>query len=72
MTTEQQKKMLEAIGKRNESIELLGKSFGEGMKKLDEQADDLLEKMGAIKEDAKKLVKGLDDENENNNCRRNM
>lgn len=54
---EQQKKMLEAIGKRNESIELLGKSFGEGMKKLDEQADDLLEKIGIIKKMSNKLVR---------------
>ena len=56
-TEERQKKMLEAIGKRNESIELLGKSFGDGMKKLDTQADDLLEKTGTIKKKSNKLVR---------------
>lgn len=56
-TEEQQKKMLEAIGTYNESIESLGKSFGDGMKKLDEQADDMLEKMSAIKKESNKLMK---------------
>ena len=53
---EQQKKMLEAIGRRNESIEMLAQSFGEGMKKLDGQADDLLENVKGIKKECHKLI----------------
>lgn len=56
-TEEQQKKMLDAMGTYNEKIESFGKSFGEGMKKLDEQADDLLEKMVQIKKKSNKLMK---------------
>ena len=55
-TEEQQKKMLEAIERRNESIESLGRSFGEGMKKLDEQADDLLKNMKKLERTAHKLI----------------
>ena len=53
---EQQKKMLEAIDRRNESIELLSQSFGAGMKKLDGQADDLLKTMKGIKAECHKLI----------------
>ena len=43
--TEEQKKMLELIIQRNESIKSLRQSVCEGMKKLDEQSDDLLKKL---------------------------
>lgn len=56
-TREQQYKILEAVETYNENIELLGKSLGEGMKKLDEQADDMLEKTGQIKKQVNKLMK---------------
>jgi len=55
-TEEQQKKMLEAIAQRNESIESFGKSFGEGMKKLDNQADDLLKNMKKLERTSHKLI----------------
>lgn len=55
-TEEQQKEMLEAIARRNESIESFGQSLGEGMKKLDEQADDLLNHMEKIKKQFHKLI----------------
>ena len=53
---DQQKKMLEAIERRNESIESLGRSFGEGMKKLDDQADDLLKNTKKLERTAHKLI----------------
>lgn len=55
-TEEQQKKMLEAIGRRNESIESFGQSFGEGMKKLDGHADDMLKKIEEIEKEFHKLI----------------
>ena len=55
-TEEQQKKMLEAIQRRNESIELLSQSFGKGMKKLDDHADDLLKNLKEIKKEYHKLI----------------
>jgi len=48
-TKEQQKKMLELIIQRNESIKSLRQSVCEGMKKLDEQSDDLLKKLIKLK-----------------------
>jgi len=55
-TEEQQQKMLEAIDRRNEIIESFGQSFGEGMKKLDDQADDLLKNLKEIKKESHKLM----------------
>ena len=48
-TEEQQKKLLELIGKRNDAIERFGKEFGKGMEGLDKQADELLEWSGKMK-----------------------
>lgn len=55
-TEEQQKKMLESIGTLNENIESFGQSFGEGMKKLDDQADDMLKNMNELKKEFHKLI----------------
>lgn len=55
-TKEQQKEMLEAIERRNESIESFGQSLGEGMKKLDEQADDLLKTTKKLERTTHKLI----------------
>jgi len=55
-TEEQKKKLLEALERRNESIQLLGQSFGKGMEKLGEQADDMLKTMGKLQKLVHELI----------------
>ena len=55
-TEEQQRKMLESIETLNENIESFGQSFGEGMEKLDEHADDMLKKINEIEKEVHKLI----------------
>ena len=43
-----EQQMLEALDRRNESIDAFGRAFNKGMNKLDKQADDLLEQTADI------------------------
>lgn len=52
-TKEQQREILEAIGRQNDAIEQFGKEFGKGMETLDKQADELLEWSEKIKKGIK-------------------
>lgn len=58
-TEEQQRKILEDVEIYNENIESFGRSLGEGMEKLDEHADDMLEKIGQIKKQVNKLMRTI-------------
>jgi len=56
---EYKKKMLESVLELNSNIDSFGKSFGEGMKKLDEQADDMLRIATEIKRESSILAKSI-------------